>query len=82
MVRVLDTVDQSMKTQWAEHEGFVMLQERLLILKTILEEAPDIQSGEWYLVTLLHLPNREALGKSVTPPCHQVNDIWVVYSNQ
>ncbi len=41
MLRALDTVEDSMKKHWQDHEGFTNLQERILALRLVLEEVAD-----------------------------------------
>ena len=41
MLRILDFIENTLKVHWQDHEGFVALQERVLALRMILEEAGD-----------------------------------------
>lgn len=39
--RVMGVIEDTLKTHWGDHEGFINLQERLLALKMILDEQGD-----------------------------------------
>lgn len=39
--RVMGVIEDTLKTHWGDHEGFIVLQERLLALKMILAEHGD-----------------------------------------
>ena len=39
--RVMEVIDDTLKQHWSDHEGFTVLQERLLALKMILDEQGD-----------------------------------------
>ena len=45
LLRILEFIESSLQPQWANHEGFVILQERLLSLRLILEEDIDKTPG-------------------------------------
>ena len=41
LLRILDFIENTLKVHWQDHEGFMALQERVLALRMILEEAGD-----------------------------------------
>ncbi len=41
LLRILDFIENTLKVHWQDHEGFLALQERVLALRMILEEAGD-----------------------------------------
>ena len=41
LLRILDFIENTLKVHWQDHEGFVALQERVLALRMILEEAGE-----------------------------------------
>ncbi len=41
LLRILDFIENTLKVHWQDHEGFLALQERVLALRMILEEAGE-----------------------------------------
>ena len=39
LLRILAYIEDTFKTHWTEHEGFQKLQERILVLRMILEQS-------------------------------------------
>ena len=65
LLRILDYIESTLKTHWADHEGFQNLQERILMLRMILEQADDslLRDPEKYKALIVQITTLEELMK-------------------
>ena len=65
LLRILDYIENTLKAHWADHEGFHNLQERILMLRMILEQTDDsaLQDPETYKALVVQITTLELLMK-------------------
>ena len=42
LLRILDFIDETLRVHWSDHEGFNTLQERMLMVRMILNDASGV----------------------------------------
>ena len=63
LLRILQFIETSLKGNWSSHEGFQYLQERMLMLRMILEKSGDAvaQDPDSYKALIVQITTLETL---------------------
>ena len=63
LLRILQFIENSLKGNWSAHEGFQYLQERMLMLRMILEKSGDnlAENPEKYKILVVQIATLELL---------------------